>query len=261
MRSYLWHYGADRDDPYHGWTVHEVEFKLECPWPDGRGIYRMRGDLLVEDNYGLWIVDHKSNIKLPDTGFRLRDKASALYIWCAHQNDIPVAGFIWNYIRAKAPTKPKLVDVKRSPRLSNVAIETDYPTMVRAIKEYGIDHRPYIPQLRALKAARWHPDKVQASSFFRRDTLEKDTGLLNRVLRAAMRTRDRMHGYDFTDPETVERTVDRSCGWGCTYVDLCTTELFAGVRAAQANNLRRQRFKVGDPLDYYNDERPADELT
>lgn len=254
MRAYLWHYGADKDDPFHGWIVHETEKTLECRWPDGRGVYRMRLDMLVEDQFGLWIVDHKTHKRLPDTGFRLRDKANALYIWCAINNDIPVLGFIWNYVKAKAPTIPALVDVARVPRLSNVAIETDYPTAIRAIRAYGLDKNRYLPMLRDLHARRWHPDAIQSSPFFRRDTLERDDALIDRVVRSAMRTRDRMHGYDFTDLDTVERTVDRSCGW-CRYEGLCTVELYNGTDAPQAGNIRRQQFKVGDPLDYYNDER------
>lgn len=261
MVSYLWHYGADASDPHHGWKVHEVEGTLECPWPDGGGIYRMRFDMLVEDDYGLWLVDHKSHLRLPDTGFRLLDKASALYIWCAHQNKIPVNGFIWNYVKAKAPTVPALVDVKKSPRLSRVNIETDYPTMVRAIKKYGIDPLPYIAQLRALKNQRWHPDNVQSSPFFLRSVLEKDDALIKRVVTATMRTRDRMHTYDFTDPDAVERTVDRSCTFMCTYNGLCTVELFHGLGTPEGRNIRRQQFKQADPLEYYQDERATGDLT
>ena len=260
MRSYLWHYGADKSDPYHGWTIHETEFTLECPWPDGSGIYRMRGDMLVEDDYGLWLVDHKSHVRLPDTTFRLLDKASALYIWCCHQNNIPIAGFIWNYIRAKAPTVPALVDQKRTPRLSRSAIDTDYPTAVRAIKSYGIDHKPYLDWLRALKAQRWQHGAVQSSPFFRRDTLTKDDAMIERVLKAAMRTRTRMHTYDFTDPDAVERVVDRSCTFMCSHTDLCTVELFGGVGAVQARNIRRQQYTIADPLEYYNDEKDTQEV-
>lgn len=249
MRSYLWHYGADKDDPFHGWTVHDTELTLECEWPDGEGIYRCRVDALIENQYGLWIVDHKTHKKLPDHSFRLLDHASALYIWCAKMNGLDVNGFIWNYIVAKAPTKPQLVDVKRSPRLSRSAIDTDYPTMLRAIKEYGLDWRDYRDQLRALKNTRWKDGEVQTSNFFRREVMEKDDDMLARVVGAAMRTRDRMHGYHWEDPDTVERVTDRSCNWMCSYKELCMTELLNG----DARNMRKQHFRVGDPLDYYQD--------
>lgn len=252
MRAYLWHYGADKSDRFHGWKVHETELTLECPWPDGRGLYRCRLDILIEDDWGLWVGDHKSHVRLPDTEFRLRDPASALYIWCAWQNNIPVQGFLWNYIKAKAPTKPQLVDQKRSPRLSKVNVETDFPTYYRAIREYGLDPTPYKPTLRALKTQRWEHGTVQSSPFFRRDILEKDQRMIDRVVRAAMKTRDRMHGYNWEDPDGVERTVDRSCSW-CSYDQLCAVELFGGHHAGA--NIRRQQFKVGDPLDYYKDDK------
>src|SRR5262252_4527646 len=58
FRSYLWHYKE------HDWKVLETEFTLECELPDGT-IFRCRIDLLIEDQYGLWIVDHKWHRTLP----------------------------------------------------------------------------------------------------------------------------------------------------------------------------------------------------
>lgn len=251
MRSYLWHYGANRDDPFHGWDVLDTELTLECDWPDGNGIYRCRLDLLQRDEYGLWIVDHKTHKTLPTMSTRLLDHASALYIWAARENGLNVRGFIWNYIRTKAPTKPQLVDVKRTPRLSTKAIDTDYPTMHRAITEYGLNHADYAAQLRHLKSQRWQPDVTQTSPFFRREFLEKDDDMLARVVGAAMHTRDRAHGYHWDDPDTVERVTERSCEWMCDYVRLCETELYGGNAAL----IRRQQFRKGDPLDYYQDQK------
>jgi len=96
---------------------------------------------------------------------------------------------------------------------------------------------------------------VQSSPFFRRDTLEKDDDMIARVLAASMKTRDRMHGYDYDDTEAVERTVDMSCNYRCAYTDLCTTELLGG----DSGRLRRQLYRVGDPLDYYQDQKETDE--
>jgi hypothetical protein len=255
MRSYLWHYGANKADPFHGWEVIDTELTFDCPWPDsedGMDIYRCRLDLLAEDQFGLFIGDHKTHRTLPDHSERLRDAASALYLWAAKENGYDVNRFIWNYVRTKAPTIPQLVDLnkKTGPRLSSRSIETDYPTMVRAIKGYGIDHRPYAEQLRALKAQRWEEGGVQNSSFFRRNTLEKDDDMLARVVASAMKTRDRMHA-DFDDFEVTERVPDRSCQFMCDYRELCEVELFSG----DASRLRRQNFRSGDPLDYYQEQK------
>lgn len=261
MRSYLWHYGADKNDPYHGWNVLDTELTLECPWPDGQGVYRCRLDILFEDEFGLWIGDHKTHKTLPGLEFRLLDHASARYIWCARENGLNVRGFVWNYIRAKAPTKPKMAYLgKSNERLSVADIETDYPTFVLALKEYqrlgykGVSFEEHRDQLKYLKSLRWKHGEVQKSTFFRRDILEKDDNMLARVIAASMRTRDRMNTYDWEDQETIERTVDRSCTFMCDYVNLCTTELFGG----NADNIRRQQFRVGDPLDYYQDQKQVD---
>lgn len=254
MRSYLWHYGMDQDDPYHGWTVLDTELTLECPWPDGNGIYRCRLDMLAEDQFGLIIADHKTHKRLPGHTTRLLDAASALYLWCARENGLDVRGFVWNYIRTKAPSVPKLVYVgTKREALSSAKIDTDYPTMVREIKRLGIEKTDKWDrdQVRALKAHRWREGMVQTSPFFRRAILEKDEAMTARVVAEAMRRRDRMHAYDFTDDvDSVERMPDLSCDWMCDYKNLCEVELFSG----DGNQLRRKNFRVGDPLEYYQDQ-------
>lgn len=258
MRSYDWHYGADKSDPYHGWEVIGTEMTFECPWPDskGRKIYRCRVDMLIRDEFGdYWIVDHKTHKRLPNMSFRLLDAASPLYIWCVRENGYDVKGFIWNYVKVKAPTVPKLVDQKRTPRLSRTAIETDYPTFLRALKEYDLDLNEHRGQLKLLRSQRFERDAVQSSPFFRRDTLEKDDAMIARVLAASMKTRDRMHGYEWDATDAVERTVDRSCEYWCAFTDLCTTELLGG----DSERLRRQLYRVGDPLEYYQDKKELDE--
>lgn len=248
MVAYLWHYGANAKDPYHGWTVHAAEEKLECDLPDGN-TFRMKYDLLIEDARGLWLVDHKTHLTLPNTAYRLLDKASTLYVWCARQNGIPVNGFIWNYIVPKAPTKPKLL--KSGDRLSKVAVTTDYPTMYEAIVEYGLSLSDYTAQLADLKAHRWAgPDAVQTSPFFRRDVLQFEDETIERTIQSVLRTVDRMSTYPYDD--LTERFVGRDCDW-CAYRDLCTTELIAGSDSAQSRNLRRQQYKVVDPFAYYGD--------
>lgn len=260
MRSYLWHYGADKNDPMHGWNVLGTEQTFEAVWPDsedGNDIYRCRTDLLVEDAYGLLIVDHKTHKTLPDHTFRALDAASPLYIWAARESGYAVRGFQWNYIRVKAPTTPKLVYVGTArERVSEAAIDTDYPTYYRGIVSLGLNPRdePYLTKLRSLRSQRWNPEGgPQTSTFFKRDILEKDDDMIARVVGTAMKTRDRMHD-DFDDFDVVERNTGRNCSW-CTYRNLCTTEMFGG----NGDLIRRKEFRTGDPLDYYNDQKDTTE--
>lgn len=245
-RSYLWHYESDP------WTVLEVEFMVEVEMPDG-SIFRAKFDLLVENQYGLWIVDHKWNKTLPGLTMRMLDIQSPLYVWAARRMGIPVKGFIWNYCRRKAPSIPKLL--KDGSRLSNSACDTDYPTLLRSIKAYGLDYKNYKPWLRQLRGQRYAPGEVQRSPFFRRDYIERDDQQLKNAARTALFTAKRMHVYPFDQVDLVERVVDRSCDFMCSYQELCTMELFGN----DTRQLRKQRYEQVDPLYYYFDD-PKEEI-
>lgn len=242
MQAYFWHYKKYR------WKVLEAEFTLECEFPDGT-IFRCKIDLLVEDQFGLWIVDHKSHARLPDLGYRILDAQSADYLWCALRNKIPVLGHIWNYIRWKPPTVPQVL--KAGDKLSRRHIETDYPTMLRTLKRAELPLGPYMPQLRHLASLQYRPGQPQLSPFFRRDILEKSHAMLKRVATEAYHTSRRMHEYPFDNPMAVERVIDRSCQFMCSYDDICAQELWG----ANSEVTIRRRYEVGDPMDYYNDDR------
>jgi PD-(D/E)XK nuclease superfamily len=243
MRSYKWHYAHDP------WKILEVEFIVETEFPDG-SIYRGRIDKLVEDQYGLWIVDHKFNARMPDLSFRILDAASALYIWAARRMGIPVQGHIWDYVRRKAPTVPQLL--KDGSRLSRKKIETDYPTLVRAIKRHDLDPADYSDQLAYLKKLQFRHGEPQFSPFFKRQVLEKDPEMLKQVAREAFHTAKRMNSYNFSRVEYVERVPDRSCAWMCAYSSICGLELFGG----DPRTIRSQKFRQVDPMYYYNDDPP-----
>lgn len=242
MLSYIWHY---KFDP---WKVLETEFKVETEFPDG-SIYRAKCDMLIENRFGLWLVDHKTHKTLPDHEFRLLDAQSALYLWACLRNKIPVEGFIWNYLRTKAPSLPKQL---KAGGLSRRAIDTDYPTYYKEVKrlqaECGLKITPaIIDKANYLKSLRFQPDQPQLSTFFRRDTLEKQPAMLKEVALENYRTAKRMHTYDFS--KAVERVVDTSCKFTCSYRGPCTVELMGG----NIHPLIKQNYTLGDPLEYYED--------
>ena len=252
MLSYLWHYGANKDDPFHGWEVEGTELTIEAPLGVGDVVLRGRIDMAIHDRYGLWLVDHKNQKQFPDFAFRLNDTQSALYLWIMRELGIEVEGFIWNYLRTKAPTTPALL--KDGSRLSKSKIDTDYPTLVRAIRRYELDPEPYRDWLRVLKGDRWEEDRIQTSHFFHRATLEKSDAMLDRVIAEARHTYRRMRAYDWAAVDAVERVPDRSCTFMCSFQELCSAELFSG----DAPFLRRQ-YIVGDPMYYYTDDKGKDD--
>ena len=243
MLSYVWHYKADE------WIVHECEFVLEAVLPDGT-LYRGKIDMLVENQYGLWIVDHKNHKKLPDLSYRMLDAQSALYIWAAIQNKIPVQGHIWNYVRSVPPSQPVLL--KNGKALSRSKdIVTDYPHLMRAIKKFELDPADYADKLRFLQGQRYQPGAMQTSPFFRRDVLEKTPDLLKRVATEGYMTNNRIKNYHWNRQDRIERNPGGHCKFMCSYMDLCTTELFGG----DTRHLLRHNFSVEDPMSYYQDER------
>lgn len=249
MRGYFWHYKYDED-----WEVLETEYTIETELPDG-SLYRGRVDNLVRTRHGLYIVDHKSHKSLPDTDFRLLDAQSALYIWAARKNGIDVQGFIWNYIRAIGP---KDVKFNKNGTLSKRQGETDYPTAITSIKRAGFDPKEerFQGMLNLLLKQRYRPDAMQLSPHFRRDMMDKDSDVLQRILKEAIHTTKRMNSYPFHKVDYVERSPDNSCKWMCSFKNLCTAELMGG----NGDNIRRLEFKQGDPMDYYYDQREVDKV-
>ena len=257
MRGYLWHYGDPRYQEY-GWKVHEVEMTLETDLPNGH-LFRGRVDLLVEDDFGLWIVDHKTHKRLPDWDYRLLDEQSPLYIWAARQMGIPVRGFMWNYIATSGMSTPTLL--KDGKRFSKRLGDTDYPTYAQAVKQArkeapdtflseNADKDEVKRKLAQLKAERWNPYTPNGSPFFRRDILEKDDDLLQRVVETTCRTSERLHSYDFTNPDRVERNVDSCKGFMCSYKSLTMGDLLNG----DSTMTMKRDYVQGDPMAYYGEE-------
>jgi len=246
MRSYMWHY---KHDP---WKYIANEFTMECFFPDGT-MYRCKCDALIENAFGLWLVDRKTHKTLPGLDFRLRDGQSALYLWGARENGLPVQGFIWDYVKWKAPNPPALL--QNTTRISDSANDTDYPTFVTALKKYKEEY-PETFQIRPkdrekakwLRNMQYEFGKPQTSEHFRRDILEKSDDMLDRVAHMNYFTALRMNNYDWNDINAIEMADPMNWG-GCFYDDLHIAHLMG----TNLQPLIKQNYVVGDPNDYYQD--------
>jgi hypothetical protein len=257
-RGYLWHYGDPQYDD-HEWQVHEVELTLEAELPNGH-LFRCRIDALVQDAFGLWAVDHKSHKRMPDWERRMLDEQSPMYIWACYQNNIPVQGFIWNYIITTPIAVPKVV--LKGDRFYSKVGDSDYPTYVRAIKAAKAEHGDLFlanqaekdrvkAELARLQAQRWQgPDAMPSSPHYRRDVIGTDWPRIDRVMKAAVRTSDTMHSYDFSDPDCIERNVGACRSFICDYASLSLTDLVKG----NSDMIQQREFRREDPLAYYDNE-------
>jgi hypothetical protein len=261
MRSYFWHYGdpefADRQ-----WKVHEVEKLIEADMPSGH-LFRGKVDMIVEDEFGLWLVDHKSHGRLPDWEYRMLDEQSTLYTWAARENGIPVRGFIWNYLSTSS--LPKYPVLKNGKQFYSTALKAESTAVAFKMAidkakleypEFGKDpdyQKALRTRMDELKRDRWKgPDVLPTSPYFRRDILEKEDELIERVLKSVDRTSRNMHAYDFTDRDSVERNVSACNGFMCSYKSLSMADLVTG----DSTMTRKRDYIEHDPLAYHegNDE-------
>jgi hypothetical protein len=241
-KAYNWHYRSDKS-----WKVHEVEIKLEAELPNGmQG--QGKADMLIENDYGLWAVDHKTHKRLPQHDYRVLDVQSPYYIWLFRQCGIPVQGFIWNYI-VPTPPKPLKFTVQQPKRLYVKQPHTDYPTAYKSAEREGMLENAGVQELLArLEVERYDPDRVQTSPVFRRDVMEKSDEMIEQVVREMCHTAERYAEYPWEDRDRVERNVSRNCEW-CSYKSICTAELMG----LDAEGVRRREYMTGDPYEYYND--------
>lgn len=234
MRSYLWYYRND------GWEPYAVEQILEVPTPlkiDGRTfVFKGRLDLIIRDDEGLlWLVDHKTASTIPDaTSFHAMDPQLMLYPWAAQQQyGIELAGIIYNYVRSRPPTIPK---VNRDGSLSRRKISTDYPTLLRFLKQEGYDPSDFLDVLRPL---------ARKSEFLRRYRLPREPYVTKEVLKDTLSVVKRID-----ETKRFTRTITRDCV-RCPYHDLCRSELngFDTTMMRETNfTISEEDYVVGSDL-------------
>lgn len=258
MRSYLWHYENDQ-----GWNIAEVEMTIEAELPNGM-LFRGRIDMLVEDTEGrLWIVDHKTHKRIPEWQFRMLDEQSPLYVWAMREMDYPVDGFIWNYLSTAGISVPQVL--KNGQRFSKRLGDTDYPTYAAAVRDARLefpgvfgekpeDKAEMLAMVKQLKRQRFVEGAVQTSPHFQRDMIIRTDDQIERVLRTTVRTAERMHSYDFSDPDCVERNVNACKGFMCSYRDLSMSDLLNGDSEMIK---KRDYLHDQDPLSYYDGKEEA----
>ena len=258
MESYTWHYGDPAYKHYNNWDVINVEQTIEAKLPNGH-LFRGRYDMLIQNEFGLWLVDHKTHKQLPRWEFRMLDKQAPLYIWAARAMDIPVNGFIWNYLCTADMPKPLVLQSGKKFYAKDMANDLDYPTFSKAVKEARKEHGETFLQdeddrqqvkdrLARLKEQRWRPDEPQTSTHFRRDELVFSDDQIERVVAETTRSSETMHNYDFSNPDCVERSIGACTGFFCSFKSLNMADAVQG----DSSMLQKLEYVSKDPLEYYD---------
>jgi RecB family exonuclease len=118
-----------------------VEVEFEVPLYAG-SVYQGRIDLIVEDDYGYWIVDHKTTAVFGATEWLVLDDQCASYAWALRrQLGLEVRGVIYNELRKKLAHPPTVL--KNGTLSVSKSQETTYELYMATIIELGLNPADY----------------------------------------------------------------------------------------------------------------------
>jgi len=175
-------------------------------------------DLVTQDQQGLtWLWEHKSASDVPSQSHRLKDLQTLLAVAVVEQASLPDArlrqidGIIWNYLRTKEPTKPKLL---QSGQLSTRRdLDTTWRAYLSAIREHHLNVDDYADVQSRLR-------NVELDKFFPRyhmPVLQQESVLLRDFISSAKALNyiyENNYGY------IPVRNVGQHCDW-CSFNKLC----------------------------------------
>ena len=184
----------------------EIEFEVPIP-PLVSVVYQGRIDLIVEDEYGYWIVDHKTTAQFGDTEWLALDDQCTSYAWAVQkQLGLLVRGVIYNELRKKVPHPPAVL---RSGELSrNKQQDTTYETYLATIKEQGYRTKGYAEILQYLKD--------NPKQFVRRTRMNFNPATLDVVER-----RIKNESYEMLHNPAIYPTPSRFNCSGCSFFAPC----------------------------------------
>jgi len=128
-----------------------VEIEFEVPIPGLEGVvYQGRIDLVVEDDYGYWLVDHKTTAQLAQTEWLALDDQCSSYAWAIREQlGLEVRGVIYNELYKKVPKPPRVLSYGGLSVAKNQ--DTSFEVYLQTIRKGGYKVKPYLPMLQYLK--------------------------------------------------------------------------------------------------------------
>jgi CRISPR/Cas system-associated exonuclease Cas4 (RecB family) len=224
MESYDYWWRAEDEEL----NVIETEYEFEVELPHGH-VLGGQADAIVEDEWGMWLMEHKSHKTLPDADYRFLDMQTARYVWALQKLGYPLTGVLWNYIVTVEPKRPKLT---QKGVLSKAKCKTDLFTFVDTIQQYGLDPHDYRSDILRLKGR---------NEFFRRERVPKPKHVIETLVKEAVVVAD-----EIERGVKPVRSIDRSCDW-CSYLDICITSLYGG----DSQSIVKARYQKATKKDYY----------
>jgi len=166
-----------------------------------------------------WLVEHKTCKKMPGEEVRIFDTQVLLYNAALHLiGEEPTNGVIWDYLRTKLPTRPKLL--AKGDALSVAQnIDTTREVYEREIRKHGFNVAGYQDILESLDSRR--------DQFYRQIKLPMNRGMGQTILDEVVLTAGLMQALEsmyHSGKNCMTRNLTRDCSW-CDYSTLCHAEL------------------------------------
>src|SRR3990170_7370264 len=209
------------------WEILAVEKEFAVKLKSGLTL-KGKIDLVIRDALGVWVVEHKSNKRLPTEGPRIPDPQTTIYNYALRSMGLEGMGTIHNHIRT---TPPKTPYVLKTGGLSKArGIDTDYYTYRQALKREGLDLKDYRDILLKLK---------RDDRFFRRFRIPwKKTAV------KSMMADYKTVAWMIDNTKQFPRHISQMCVRDCFYFQLCMVELHGG----NASALKRQKYSVTEAM-------------
>lgn len=237
MVGYLAHW-KKQDGLY---RVVDTELDEVIELPNGIKI-RIIVDKIIEDRSGgLWAVDYKTGKNMLDEDWMVLDPQLGRYHWgLDHLGYYPLRGVIYDEIRTKAPTLPKLLaSGKKLEQRKN--LQCDVYTYYREIKRRGLRVEDHAKFLRFLRS--------QAGSWFRRTELPKDPPLTKKLIEETVITASEIKTAE--ERGTFPRTPTKDCKWDCSFKVPCIMQL----QGANIDAVMRMNYESRKPMDEHLERR------
>jgi RecB family exonuclease len=208
-----------------GWTVLHVEEEFTVT-VDGR-IITFTPDLVMEDPHGkVWVVDHKSTNSIPEE-LPFANQQSLLYFAGVQAHYPNAVGFLFNYLRKKLPTEPRLNKTKdRDTGMYFVndlnRIDTEFDMLFRFITDEAPELFSDERHKRRLAELRDNPNR-----FFKTKRVLANEAALNQIVDEAVMVIDKIETDEVYNTWVRVLQDDggyMSCG-KCEFNAICAAEL------------------------------------
>lgn len=189
-------------------------------------------DKRVKDTNGrMFLMDHKSHRVIPNDDQRFTDLQKVFYVWAYNDTNSSkqATGFIWDYIRTKAPTVPE--QLKRGGLSMAKNIDTDYWTYLGELKRLKLDVKPYLEFLAELK-------KKSDTRYIRVTMPNPAKKLVENVVNDLKATAIEIH-----TSKSRDRNMTRMCPSDCDFYNLCRAE----VSGLDADYVRKNEYEEREP--------------